>query len=94
MRFLTPTDRCTTESPAGFPLPSLPQPVPLAGVGMAANGIVLIRQPYNEDDVEGRGGVIEELGHNCLHAYKGGEGETKRERERESEHAHITKLLT
>lgn len=39
----------------------LPEPVALAGVGVAANGIVLIGEPNNENDVEGRCGVIEEL---------------------------------
>lgn len=49
--------------------------MPLARVGVAADGIVLVSQPHNEDDVESRGGVIEELGHDRLHAYREREGE-------------------
>lgn len=45
-----------------------PQPVTLAGVGVAADGVVLISQPDDEDDVEGCGGVVEELRHDGLHA--------------------------
>lgn len=41
--------------------PHSPQPVAFAGVGVAADGVVLVGQPHDEDDVEGRGGVVEEL---------------------------------
>lgn len=39
----------------------LPQPMAFAGVRVAADGIVLIGQPDDEDDVKGRRRVIEEL---------------------------------
>lgn len=45
-----------------------PQPVTFAGVGVTADGIVLISQPNNEDNVERCCCVIEELGHDGLHA--------------------------
>lgn len=45
-----------------------PQPMTFAGVGVTADGIVLISQPDDEDNVEGRRRVIEELGHDGLHA--------------------------
>lgn len=45
-----------------------PQPVTFTGVGVAADGVVLIGQPDDEDDVEGRRRVIEELRHDGLHA--------------------------
>ena len=38
---------------------------------MAAYSIILVTKPDHEDDVEGSGGVLEELGHNCLHANQG-----------------------
>ena len=38
------------------------------GVGVAADGIVLIGQPDDEDDVEGCRRVVEELRHDGLHA--------------------------
>lgn len=38
-----------------------PQPVTFAGVGVAADGIILIGQPDDEDDVEGCRRVVEEL---------------------------------
>lgn len=38
-----------------------------AGVGVAADGVVLIGQPDDEDDVERRGRVVEELRHDGLH---------------------------
>lgn len=47
----------------------LPEPVSLAGVGVAADRVVLVRQPHNEDDVERGRGVIEELGHYGLHTW-------------------------
>ena len=37
------------------------QPVAFADIGMATNGIVLVCDPYNEDDVESCGGVIEKF---------------------------------
>lgn len=46
-----------------------PQPVAFAGVGVTADGVVLIGQPHDEDDVEGRCCVVEELGHDGLHAW-------------------------
>lgn len=51
----------------GGPGQPLPEPMPLARIGVAADGIVLVGQPHDEDDVEGSGGVIEELGHDGLH---------------------------
>lgn len=42
--------------------------MPFAGVGVAADGVVLVGQPHDEDDVEGCGGVVEELRHDGLHA--------------------------
>lgn len=39
-----------------------------AGVGVTADGIVLISQPDDEDNVEGCCRVIEELRHDGLHA--------------------------
>lgn len=45
-----------------------PQPMTFAGVGVTADGIVLISQPNNEDNVECCRRVIEELGHDGLHA--------------------------
>ena len=39
--------------------------------GVAANGIILVTKPDHEDDVEGSGGVLEELGHDGLHAHQG-----------------------
>ena len=38
---------------------------------MAANSIILVTKPDHEDDVEGSGGVLEELGHDGLHAHQG-----------------------
>lgn len=45
-----------------------PQPVAFAGVGVAANGVILIGQPDDENDVESRCRVVEELRHDGLHA--------------------------
>lgn len=42
--------------------------MPFAGVGVAADGVVLIGQPDNEDDVEGCRRVIEELRHDGFHS--------------------------
>lgn len=53
-----------------FPCRVLPQPVAFAGVCVAADGVVLIGQPDDEDDVEGRGRVVEELRHDGLHAWR------------------------
>lgn len=47
----------------------LPEPVPLAGVGVAADRVVLVRQPHDEDDVERGCGVIEEFRHYGLHTW-------------------------
>lgn len=44
----------------------------LAGVGVAAYGVILVGQPHNEDDVEGCGGVVEELRHDGLHPWQTG----------------------
>jgi len=44
--------------------------VALACVGVTADGIILVRQPNNEDDVEGSGCVIEKLRHDGLHPYR------------------------
>lgn len=46
-----------------------PQPMAFAGVCVAADGVVLVSQPDDEDDVEGGGRVVEELRHNGLHTY-------------------------
>ena len=43
-------------------------PVHPRDVGVAANGLVLVGHPHHQDDVEGRGRVLEELGHDRLHA--------------------------
>ncbi len=45
-----------------------PQPVAFAGIGVAADGVILIGQPDDEDDVEGCRRVVEELRHDGLHA--------------------------
>jgi hypothetical protein len=45
-----------------------PQPVAFAYGRVAANRIVLIGYPHNKDNIEGGGRVIEELGHDGLHA--------------------------
>lgn len=39
----------------------IPQPVTFAGIGVAADGIILISQPHDEDDVEGSRCIIEKL---------------------------------
>ena len=46
-----------------------PQPVALADVGMATDGVVLIGNPHNQDHVEGRGRVVEEFRHDRFHSY-------------------------
>lgn len=45
-----------------------PQPVAFAGVGVAADCVILIGQPDDKDDVEGRRRVVEEFRHDGLHA--------------------------
>jgi len=40
----------------------------LGDARVTADGIVLIRNPDNQYDVEGRGGVIEELRHDGFHS--------------------------
>lgn len=57
---------------AGVGVLDSPQPMPFAGVGVAADGVVLVGQPHDEDDVEGGGGVVEELRHDGLHAWERG----------------------
>jgi hypothetical protein len=41
--------------------PDLPQPVPFSDGGVTANGIVLVRDPHDQYDVECCRGVVEEL---------------------------------
>jgi hypothetical protein len=36
--------------------------------GVATDGVVLVGDPHDQDDVEGGGCVLEELGHDGLHA--------------------------
>ena len=43
------------------------EPVSLSDVGVAADGIVLVADPHYQDDVEGRGRVLEKLRHDRLH---------------------------
>lgn len=38
-----------------------PEPMPLTRIGVATDGIILVSQPHNEDDVKRSRGVIEEL---------------------------------
>lgn len=47
---------------------SVPEPMALACVGVAADGIILIRQPYNKDDIECCSCVIEKLRHDGFHS--------------------------
>lgn len=49
-------------------LRAVPEPVALARVGMAADGVVLIRQPHDEDDVERCSRVVEKLRHDGFHS--------------------------
>lgn len=49
---------------------SVPRPKLCTDVGMTANGIVLISNPDNDNDVEGGGRVLKELGHDGLHPWK------------------------
>ena len=46
------------------------EPVSLRDGGVAADGVVLVRHPHDQDDVERRVRVLEELGHDGLHAWK------------------------
>ena len=39
----------------------VPEPVAFAGVRVAADGIILVSQPHDEDDVESCGSVIKEF---------------------------------
>ena len=47
------------------------QPVSLGDVGVAADGVVLVADPDYQDHVEGRGCVLEKLGHDRLHPDQG-----------------------
>lgn len=42
----------------------------LGDVGVAADGIILVRHPHDQDDVERRGRVVEKLRHDGLHPCK------------------------
>lgn len=42
--------------------------MPLSDGGVAADRVVLVRDPHNEDDVESRCRVVEELRHYGFHA--------------------------
>lgn len=44
------------------------QPKAFGDRGMATNGIVLICNPHNQNDIEGGIGVLEEFGHDGFHA--------------------------
>ncbi len=46
----------------------LPEPVSLADVGVTTHGVVLIRDPHDQDDVERCGRVVEKLRHYRLHS--------------------------
>lgn len=46
-----------------------PQPVLLSEGGVAADGVVLVGNPDDEDDVECGGSVVEELRHYGFHAF-------------------------
>ena len=47
------------------------EPVSPGHVSVAADGIVLVTDPHNQDHVEGGGGVLEELAHDGLHTHQG-----------------------
>ena len=47
-----------------------PRPELLGQRGVAADGVVLVGDPHDQDDVESRGRVLEELGHDRLHSCK------------------------
>lgn len=46
------------------------EPMTLGDARVTADCIVLIRDPDNQYDVEGRGGVIKELRHDGFHSYE------------------------
>lgn len=48
---------------------AVPEPVALACVGVAADSVVLIRQPHDEDDIECCSCVIEKLRHDGFHSW-------------------------
>ena len=45
----------------------IPEPMAFACVGVAADCIILVSQPNNENDVESCGCVIEKLRHDSFH---------------------------
>ena len=47
-----------------------PEPVFLRDGRVTADGVVLVCDPDDEDDVEGRRRVLEELGHDGFHPWK------------------------
>lgn len=46
-----------------------PEPVSFTDVGMATDGVILVSNPHNQDDVECRRRVVKKLGHYSLHSY-------------------------
>ena len=55
------------------------EPVSPGDVGVAADRVVLVADPHDQDDVESRGGVLEEFAHDGLHADQGqDDGEERR----------------
>ena len=58
------------------------EPVSPGHVGVAADCVVLVTDPHDQDHVEGSGGVLEELAHDGLHAHQGqDDGQERRGRE-------------
>ena len=47
---------------------SLPKPVTFGDASVTANCIVLICHPYEDNDIEGSGTIVEELSHNSFHS--------------------------
>ena len=45
-----------------------PEPVFLGNAGVTTDGVVLVGDPDDEDDVKGGRRVLEELGHDGFHA--------------------------
>ena len=45
------------------------QPMPLADACEAAHSIVLVSNPYNQNNVKGRRRIIEEFRHDCFHSW-------------------------
>ena len=45
-----------------------PEPIFLGDAGVTTDGVVLVGNPDDEDDVEGGRRVLEELGHDGLHS--------------------------